>query len=100
MHKGKNHEECYHFGKYDKRMNPESEKLIQKAIDGHYPAGFTSDIPADVARRGLTEETVRFISKKKKEPRWLLTWRLKAFSHWQQMPEPTWGPKAYQPLDY
>ena len=63
--------------------------------------GFTSDIEADEAEVGLTEETVRFISAKKEEPQWLLDWRLRAFAAWRKMEEPHhWGKLKYPPIDY
>ncbi len=71
------------------------ETLAQK-----YDAGFVTDIESDKAPIGLSEDTVRFISAKKNEPEWLLEWRLKAFRHWQTMPEPTWGKLEIPPFDY
>lgn len=79
--------------------------ITQDTIDtvkslGKYDAGFVTDIESDKAPIGLTEDTVRFISAKKGEPEWLLEWRLKAFRHWQKMPEPTWGKLDITPFDY
>ena len=71
------------------------EHLAQK-----YDAGFVTDIEADKAPKGLSEDIVRFISAKKQEPEWLLEWRLKAFRHWQTMPEPTWGKLKIPAFDY
>jgi Fe-S cluster assembly protein SufB len=65
-----------------------------------YKYGFVTEIEMDRAPRGLTEETVRFISAKKEEPEWLLEWRLKAFRHWLTMKEPTWARVGYPPIDY
>ncbi len=65
-----------------------------------YKHGFVTDIEMDRAPKGLSEETVRFISAKKKEPEWLLEWRLKAFRHWLTMTEPTWARVGYPPIDY
>ena len=63
--------------------------------------GFVSDIESDTAPPGLSEDTVRFISKKKNEPQWLLDWRLKAFAAWQTMEEPHhWGMLNFPPIDY
>ena len=79
--------------------------ITQDTIDtvkslGKYDAGFVTDIESDKAPIGLTEDTVRFISAKKNEPEWLLEWRLKAFRHWEKMPEPTWGKLNIAPFDY
>jgi Fe-S cluster assembly protein SufB len=54
----------------------------------------------ETAPKGLTEETVRFISAKKNEPEWLLEWRLRAFRLWQTMEEPRWARISHPPIDY
>ena len=72
-----------------------------KALTGEkYKYGFITDIEADTAPKGLSEDTVRFISAKKNEPAWLLEWRLKAFRYWQTMPEPCWAMIDFPPIDY
>lgn len=65
-----------------------------------YDAGFITDIESDRAPKGLSEDIIRFISAKKNEPKWMLDWRLKAYNHWQKMPEPTWAKLTHKPLDY
>ena len=65
-----------------------------------YKYGFITDIDQETLPPGLSEDTVRFISAKKDEPRWLLDWRLKALRHWQRMKEPTWPNVHYPPIDY
>ncbi|MEM8875391.1 MAG: Fe-S cluster assembly protein SufB [Planctomycetota bacterium] len=76
-------------------------ELAEYAETKEYEWGFVSDIEADSAPPGLNEDTVRFISAKKKEPQWLLDWRLKAFRHWQTMTEPHhWGMLHYPSIDY
>jgi len=65
-----------------------------------YEFGWSADIETDFAPKGLNEDTVRFISAKKREPEWMLDWRLKAFRHWQEMVEPNWGKLGYPPIDY
>src|SRR5262249_26870474 len=62
--------------------------------------GFTTPIESEKAPKGLSEDTVRFISAKKNEPAWLLEWRLDAFRHWLTMREPTWARVDYPPIDY
>ena len=74
----------------------EIEALAKK----EYKYGFVTDIEADAAPRGLTEETIRFISQKKDEPDWLLEWRLKAYRHWLTMQEPRWPNVQYPAIDY
>ncbi len=69
-------------------------------MDETYQFGFETDISSEYAPKGLSEEIVRFISRKKNEPDWLLDFRLKAYRHWLQMTEPHWGKLTYPPLDY
>ena len=61
--------------------------------------GFTTDIDADKAPNGLNADIIRFISAKK-EPEWLLEWRLDAFERWQTMQEPDWAHVDYPKIDY
>ena len=71
--------------------------------DKQYKWGFEFDIDSDVAPKGLTEDTIRFISAKKNEAKWLLEWRLKAYSHWQSLGEdsaPKWAQVKFDDIDY
>lgn len=79
-----------------------TEETIAKVKDmaGKYEAGFVTDIESDKAPKGLSEEIVRFISAKKKEPEWMLERRLKAFAHWQRMKEPKWAKLEFPEIDY
>lgn len=74
--------------------------LLQEITQQKYKYGFTIDIEADQAPKGLTEDTIRFISHKKNEPEWMLNMRLRAFRHWQKMTEPNWAKLGYPPIDY
>ena len=65
-----------------------------------YKYGFQTPIESDTFPKGLTEETVRAISEKKKEPPFLLAFRLKAFKKWQEMKEPEWANVKYPPINY
>ncbi len=71
-----------------------------KELGERYKYGFVTDIEADTAPKGLSEEIVRFISAKKGEPQWLLNWRLKAYAHWLTMPEPEWANVSFPAIDY
>jgi Fe-S cluster assembly protein SufB len=72
-----------------------------RAIDvDAYKYGFVTEIESERAAKGLSEETVRFISAKKNEPEWLLEWRLEALRRWFTMKEPTWARVHYPPIDY
>jgi Fe-S cluster assembly protein SufB len=80
---------------------------VQETVDqvrridvDQYKYGFVTDIESDKAPKGLTEDTVRFISAKKGEPEWMLEWRLSAFRHWPTMREPKWARVHYGPIDY
>ncbi|MES2254846.1 MAG: Fe-S cluster assembly protein SufB [Pseudomonadota bacterium] len=65
-----------------------------------YKYGFVTDIEMERAPKGLSEDTVRFISAKKGEPEWMLEWRLAAFRRWLSMKEPTWARVHYPTIDY
>ena len=65
-----------------------------------YQHGFITDIESDTIPPGLDEETVRFISARKKEPQFLLDWRLRALERWLTMKEPHWAKVNYPPIDY
>src|SRR6516164_8650 len=70
------------------------------AIGEKYKYGFVTDIEMERAPKGLSEETVRFISAKKNEPEWMLEWRLGAFARWGEMKEPNWARVHYPKIDY
>ena len=65
-----------------------------------YKHGFTTDIAQDFAPKGLTADTVRYISAQKNEPEWMLAWRLEAFERWLQLKQPEWAKLAFPPIDY
>jgi Fe-S cluster assembly protein SufB len=80
---------------------PTAETEIETLANREYKWGFVTDIEADSLPPGLNEETVRFISRKKNEPQWMLDWRLKAYRHWLTMEEPHhWAMLKYPPIDY
>lgn len=70
------------------------------AKNQHYKEGFYTQTLVETFARGLNEEVVSAISAKKNEPQWMLDFRLKAFRHWQTMPEPHWAKAKYDPIDY
>lgn len=65
-----------------------------------YKYGFETQIETDAAPKGLNEDIIRLISKKKNEPEFMLEYRLKAFRHWQTLTEPTWAQVHYSPIDF
>ncbi len=78
--------------------NLEAHAAADKAST--YEWGFSSDIEQDFAPKGLSEDTVRFISAKKDEPEWMLDWRLKAYRLWLTMAAPDWAKLDLAPIDY
>ena len=78
----------------------ETRQKVQQVDEDKYKYGFTTDIEMETAPKGLNEDVIRFISAKKNEPNWLLQWRLKAFHHWQKMPDPQWASLDIAPIDY
>jgi len=76
------------------------EQLLEKIANSEYKWGFYSDIEQEFAPKGLNEDIIRFISKKKNEPEFMLNWRLKAFRFWQKMKEPKWAKVKFPPIDY
>ena len=78
----------------------ENDNILHEITQSDYKYGFVTNIEADSAPKGLNEDIVRFISLKKKEPEWLLEWRLKAFRHWQKLKEPKWPNVTYPEINY
>ncbi len=76
------------------------QSTIEQLANQEYKYGFVTDIDADTVAKGLNEEVIRLISRKKGEPEWMTEWRLKAFRHWQTMEEPRWPNVKYPPIDY
>lgn len=81
-------------------MHEENDDILEQITSSEYKYGFVTDIEADEAPRGLSEDTVRFISAKKNEPEWMLAYRLKAYKHWLTMEEPKWPNVEYPPINY
>src|SRR5246500_2975482 len=75
------------------------ERVRNLDID-QYKYGFVTDIESDKAPKGLSEDTVCFISAKKNEPAWMLEWRLEAYRRWLTMREPEWARVSYPKIDY
>ena len=67
-----------------------------------YKWGFDFDYESETAPKGLSDDTVGFISRKKDEPEWMLDWRMKAFRHWERLglEEPTWANVRYPDIDF
>ncbi len=78
----------------------EQDEILTQQIDGEYKYGFVTDIEQEFAEKGLTENTVRFISAKKNEPEWMLNWRLEAYRHWLKMKQPTWQNVTFPEINF
>ena len=78
----------------------ESEKIIAEVTSGEYEHGFETVVEQDFIPKGLNEDIVRLISRKKEEPEWLLEFRLKAFRQWQKMALPTWAHLDIPAIDF
>jgi Fe-S cluster assembly protein SufB len=75
-------------------------KVFEDLAAQDYKYGFVTDVEQDIVPKGLDEDVVRLISGKKREPEWLLDWRLKAFRAWQKLTEPAWQNVTYNEIDY
>src|SRR3954464_3282631 len=74
--------------------------VLEQLVNKPYEHGFRTDIEAETAPKGLSEDTIRLISSKKNEPEWLLEFRLKAYRHWLTMEEPRWPNVEYPKIDF
>src|SRR5690348_13002543 len=78
----------------------ETVEQVRRIDVDQYKYGFETNIESEKAPKGLSEDTVRFISAKKNEPEWMLQWRLEAYRRWLTMREPTWARVNYPKIDY
>ena len=81
-------------------MSDDQTAVSDLLEDNQYKYGFTTDVESETFAKGLNEEVVRAISKKKKEPEFMLNFRLKAFEKWKTMKEPAWPNVNYPPIDF
>ena len=80
----------------EKQQNKEIDEFLKK----NYEYGFETDIESETLPPGINEDVIRIISEKKKEPEFLLNWRLKAFAHWKKLKAPEWSQLNIDPIDY
>ena len=76
------------------------QDVLQKTLDKKYQAGFTTNVESETLPPGLNENVIRQISKIKKEPEWLLKFRLKAYDRWKVLKKPNWANLDIEPIDY
>ncbi|HPB03481.1 MAG TPA: Fe-S cluster assembly protein SufB [Bacteroidaceae bacterium] len=74
--------------------------LVREISREKYKYGFTTDVHTEILHRGLTEDTVRYISQRKEEPEWMLDFRLRAYRHWLKMTMPRWAHLDIPEIDY
>ncbi|MBN8908144.1 MAG: Fe-S cluster assembly protein SufB, partial [Rhodospirillales bacterium] len=78
----------------------ETLDTVQSVTQSGYKWGFETDIEMDLAPKGLNEDIIRLISERKREPAWLLEWRLQAYAAWLKMEEPHWARVDHPKIDY
>lgn len=81
-------------------MSAEQNQILNEVTSGDYKYGFYTDVELETIPKGLNEDIIRMISAKKKEPEFLLEFRLKAFRHWQTMKMPEWAHLKLPVIDY
>ncbi|MCT4674393.1 MAG: Fe-S cluster assembly protein SufB [Prolixibacteraceae bacterium] len=78
----------------------DQDKLLNEVTQREYQYGFVSDIDTETIGKGLNEDVIRLISSKKKEPKFMLDFRLKAFRYWQKMKMPQWAHLNIPEIDF
>src|SRR6187401_3127243 len=78
----------------------DSMQTLEVHTQSDYKYGWSTALDMDTFPKGLSEETVRWISARKEEPEWMLEWRLQAYRHWLTMKEPTWANVHYPKINY
>ena len=81
-------------------MAKQGNELLEAVTQKKYKYGFVTNIESDKAPKGINEDIIRFISAKKNEPEWMLSFRLNAFHVWEKMKEPKWAQVNYPPIDF
>lgn len=81
-------------------MENNSNDIIEQIAEKEYEFGFVTDIEMDIAPKGLNEDIIRYISKKKNEPDWMLEWRLKGYTAFLKEKMPTWQNFDLPPMDF
>jgi len=79
---------------------PNDNEIIDNIANKEYEFGFVTDIEMDILPAGLNEGTIRYISEKKKEPEWLLNWRLKGYQSFQKQKLPEWQNFKLPAIDF
>ena len=81
-------------------MDTETSQTLDKYVQDKYKYGFVTEIQSERPKKGLNEETIKFISNKKNEPEWMLNWRLDCYKKWLRMSDPQWANLKFPKIDY
>ena len=81
-------------------MNIETTNTLNKYTKDTYKYGFVTNIDSERPKKGLDEDIIKFISKKKNEPEWMLSWRLDCYKKWLKMSDPEWANLKFPKIDY
>ena len=81
-------------------MAVDENEILDEVTSSPYKYGFTTNIESDKAPKGISEEIIRLISAKKKEPEWMLEFRLESYRKWTKMIEPEWAHVDYPKPDF
>jgi len=81
-------------------VNSKTIETIEKLNQNKYRHGFITDIESERPNKGLSENIISFISKKKKEPKWMLDWRIKSYKKWLKMKDPSWANINFPKINY
>jgi Fe-S cluster assembly protein SufB len=81
------------------QMKTDNE-FVKEVANEKYEYGFSTDVQTDIIKKGLNEDVIRLISQKKGEPQWMLDFRLKAYTYWKTLKQPTWGHVHVPEIDY
>ena len=81
-------------------MDTETSQTLDKYAQDKYKYGFVTEIDSDRPKKGLDEKIIKFISQKKKEPEWMLDWRLDCYKKWLKMSDPQWANLKFPKIDY
>ena len=84
----------------DVKDGVDRETVEAVANMGTYKYGWETEIEMEFAPKGLSEDIVRLISEKNKEPQWMLDWRLEAYRRWLTLKEPDWAMVDYPEIDF
>lgn len=81
-------------------MSENFDEIIDKVTQSEYEYGWTTDVETEYIPKGLSEDTIRLISQKKREPEWMLEHRLDAYRHWLTLEMPDWAHLDIPEIDF